>query len=261
MIAWKVLFRRRSIWLRTLKKAVVPPFLIMSPAAMELSTSPSKISSSDMQSASTRNDVALSLLCGGVAGAVAKTAVAPVERVKMSFQISSRQFTLARAFRHGQEIIRTGGLSSLWKGHSTTLIRVAPLAGISFAAHDYAEAELKRYLCTDRLPIVYKFLAGAIAGSTGTFLTYPLDVMRVRLALVPNSDWITALRRGGLYQGLTPTILGIIPYSGAAWMIKQTLLERFIGFQNRSPSLIESLAINAIAGYDRNFSSSHLKLR
>lgn len=193
-------------------------------------------------------NVAVSLLCGGISGAVAKTAVAPVERVKMSFQISPRLFSLSRAFQHGQEIVRGGGLSSLWKGHSTTIIRVAPLAGISFAAHDYTEIELKAYLRTDRLPIMYKFLAGAVAGATGTFVTYPLDVMRVRLALTPGSSWVTTFRQGGLYQGLTPTMLGIIPYAGTAWMIKQTLLEQFEIVNGRSPALIESLTVNAVAG-------------
>lgn len=193
-------------------------------------------------------NVVVSLLCGGIAGVVAKTAVAPIERVKMYFQTSSQHFGLRRAFKHGQEIVKSGGLRSLWRGHSTTIIRIAPLAGISFAAHDYAEMELKAALETDRLPIGYKFFAGAIGGATGTFLTYPLDVMRVRLALTPGSNWMTALQRGGLLQGLSPTMLGIIPYSGTAWMLKQTLLERFIIVKNRSPTTMESLIINAIAG-------------
>ena len=193
-------------------------------------------------------NVVVSLFCGGVAGIVAKTAVAPLERVKMYFQTSSHHFGLERAFRHGQHIVKNGGFTSLWKGHSTTIIRVAPLAGISFATHDYAEIELKTALGTDRLPIAYKFFAGAVGGATGTFLTYPLDVMRVRLALTPSSNWMTALQQGGLLQGLTPTMLGIIPYSGTAWMLKQTLLERFVIAKCRRPTTIESFTINAIAG-------------
>lgn len=194
-------------------------------------------------------DVALSMSCGAIAGAVAKTAVAPLERIKMSFQISSNAFSISRAFRYGVEIVKNGGFISLWKGHSATLIRVAPLAGISFAAHDYSEAKMKKMLKKDRLPMTYKFLAGAVAGTTGTLITYPLDVMRVRLALTPGSDWFRVLRQGGLFQGLTPTILGIVPYSGTAWMIKQTLLERYMSNKDRTPFLIESLIINAIAGY------------
>lgn len=193
-------------------------------------------------------DVAVSMLCGAMAGALAKTAVAPIERIKMSFQISSNAFSLSRAFRHGEEIIRYNGFISLWRGHSATLVRVVPLAGISFAAHDYSEVELKKILHKERLPMAYKFLAGAIAGTSGTLITYPLDVMRVRLALIPGSDWLKVLRKGGLFQGLSPTVLGIVPYAGTAWMTKQTLLESYSSVKRRNPFLIESLVINAIAG-------------
>jgi solute carrier family 25 protein 42 len=160
-------------------------------------------------------DVIVSIFCGAIAGVVAKTVVAPVERVKMRYQISSDKFTLTKGYQYGRDIINRRGIMSLWKGHSTTVIRVAPLAGISFAAHDYAELEFKQYLKTDTLPFIYKFLAGSIGGATGTFFTYPLDVIRVRLALTPGSNWYSVLtKQGGFYQGLTPTMLGIIPYSG-----------------------------------------------
>ena len=217
-------------------------------SAQEAAVTECKNASSHAAKANHTQDVAVSMLCGAVAGAVAKTAVAPVERVKMSSQISSNAFTLSRAFRHGQEIVRSSGVKSLWRGHSTTLIRVIPLAGITFATHDCLEAEFKEYLSTDRLPIVYKFLAGAIAGASGTFITYPLDVMRVRLALTPGTNWGQTLRRGGFYQGLGPTMLGIVPYSGTPWMMKQTMLERFIAVRKKAPSIIESLIINALAG-------------
>ena len=155
-----------------------------------------------------------SILCGSIAGVVAKTAIAPAERVKMSFQISLDKFTLRSAFQRGKEMALKDGILSLWKGHSTTVLRVAPFSGISYAAHDMAEQKFKKYLKTDNLPFMYKFLAGSIGGATGTFYTYPLDVLRVRLALTPGSTWLTTVRQGGLFQGLTPTIMGIIPYSG-----------------------------------------------
>lgn len=194
------------------------------------------------------SDVLAAILCGSVAGAVAKTAVAPAERVKMRFQISSDKFTLREATRHGIEIFRRGGLFCLWRGHSTTILRVAPYSGISYAAHDYAEYQFKKELQCERLPFLYKFLAGSIGGATGTFFTYPLDVLRVRLALTPGASWASAINYGGLFQGLTPTMLGIIPYAGTAWMVKQTLLENFPTVFHRQPSLMESLILNAAAG-------------
>lgn len=194
------------------------------------------------------SDVISTILCGSIAGAVAKTAVAPAERVKMGFQISSEKFSLTKAMKNGIEIFRKGGLFSLWRGHSTTIIRVVPYSGISYAAHDYAEYHFKRHLQTEKLPFLFKFLAGSVGGATGTFFTYPLDVLRVRLALTPGASWASALNSGGIFQGLTPTMLGIIPYAGTAWMVKQTLLENFPLVFHRKPSLIESLALNAAAG-------------
>jgi solute carrier family 25, member 42 len=200
------------------------------------------------QNDSTPHDVMATILCGSIAGAVAKTAVAPAERVKMTFQISSDKFSLGRALKHGIEIFQKGGIFSLWRGHSTTIIRVAPYSGISYASHDYAEYQFKKHLQCEQLPFVYKFLAGSIGGVMGTFFTYPLDVLRVRLALIPGSNWVSAFQRGGLFQGLSPTMMGIVPYAGTAWMVKQTLLENFPIICHRQPTLIESLILNAAAG-------------
>lgn len=89
------------------------------------------------------------------------------------------------------------------------MLRVAPYAGLSYAIHDFAEREMKQFLHTEQLPIMYKFLAGSIGGFGGTVLTYPLDVLRVRLALLPNATWSSAIRHGSMYQGLVPTLLGM----------------------------------------------------
>jgi hypothetical protein len=225
--------------------------------------------------------VFFNVCCGAVAGVLAKTAVAPAERVKMSFQITKDRFTANAALRKASEMIRNEGTLSLWRGHSSTVARVAPFAGFSYAFHDYAEKEMKARLGVDRLPFIYKFSAGAIGGGFATLLTYPLDVLRVRLALVPNSTWKSTIQQGGLFQGLLPTMLGIIPYSGTSWAVKQFLLERYSSHFNTNrgvctnsestadgssmyqgktvcvdkatPNVVESLVMNAIAGLSGQF--------
>lgn len=198
-------------------------------------------------------DVVESVICGSIAGVVAKTAIAPAERVKMSFQVTNNKFTLYDALQRGRHMVKHDGVLSLWRGHSTTVLRVAPYSGIAYAAHDYAEIQLKQQLKSDTLPFIHKFLAGSIGGITGTLLTYPLDVLRVRLALTPGSNWVSTIRQGGLFQGLVPTMLGIIPYSGTSWMVKQTLQEAFPTVVHRQPTLLERLAMNALAGIAAQF--------
>lgn len=200
------------------------------------------------------NEVNSTFICGAIAGMISKTCIAPPERIKMTFQVSRDNFNYSAAIQRGYDIIHRGGVLSLWKGHSTTLLRVAPYAGLSYTFHDYTEHLFKKKLRLKQgnnsknitLPPLYKFLSGAAAGFGGTILTYPLDVMRVRLAL--GSSWKDAIRQKGFFQGLSPTLLGIVPYSGIAWLAKQTLLEEFHITTSRKPTLLESLAINALAG-------------
>lgn len=191
-------------------------------------------------------DVYESLFCGAIAGIVAKTVIAPAERIKMSFQVTHDKFTLRNAFLKGREVWKTQGVLALWRGHSTTVLRIAPYSGFSFAIHDASENMFKKMLDTDVLPAQYKFMAGSMGGVGGTVLTYPLDVLRVRLAI--GRTWADSIKQGGMYQGLGPTLLGIVPYAGTAWLSKQTMREQFPKVMHRPPSVVESVVINAIAG-------------
>lgn len=70
--------------------------------------------------------------------------------------------------------------------------------------------------------MVRRLTAGALAGMTGTAITHPLDVVRLRLAL-PDSGYrgithafASIFRSEGVtafYKGLLPTLAGIAPYA------------------------------------------------
>ncbi|KAI0478913.1 mitochondrial carrier protein LEU5 [Xylariaceae sp. FL0804] len=126
-------------------------------------------------------------IAGGLAGCAAKTAVAPLDRVKILFQTSNPQFAkytnswtgLGRAMRDiyaSQGVVR-----GLFRGHSATLLKIYPYAAIKFVAYEQYRAVLiggRR----SRETWLRRFAAGALAGVTSVFLTYPLEVVRVRLA-------------------------------------------------------------------------------
>ena len=82
------------------------------------------------------------MAAGAVAGTLAKTAIAPCDRVKIIFQVSDRSFSLRAALRHGSDIVRNEGVLRLWKGHSAMVARVLPYAAIHFAAHEQLNALL-----------------------------------------------------------------------------------------------------------------------
>ncbi|TDL19945.1 mitochondrial carrier [Rickenella mellea] len=129
-------------------------------------------------------------LAGGVAGCVAKTVVAPLDRVKILFQASNPDFqkyagTWSGAFRAGAEIYKQNGVRGLFQGHSATLLRVFPYAAIKFMAYD----QVHYFLMPTRESEtnLRRFAAGSISGTISVFFTYPLELIRVRMAFQTRS--------------------------------------------------------------------------
>ncbi|OGM47142.1 mitochondrial carrier protein Leu5 [Aspergillus bombycis] len=186
-----------------------------------------------------RNGVA-----GGVAGCAAKTIVAPMERIKILFQTANPHFLrystrwngLIEAVSH----IRTShGISALFKGHAASLIRVFPYAGINFLAYEQLQRAIIGSPQTDT-PF-HRFFCGSMAGAIATIFTYPLELIRIRLAFETeqnaNSSWFRTCRKiyfesGGkgslvnLYQGIGPTMLGILPYAGTSFVTHDLMRDR-----------------------------------
>jgi len=57
------------------------------------------------------------LVSGALAGATAKTVEAPLDRVKIIFQVSKQRFSLRAAGRQMLAIARSEGVAGLWKGN------------------------------------------------------------------------------------------------------------------------------------------------
>lgn len=84
------------------------------------------------------------------------------------------------------EIYRQEGVVGLFRGHSATVLRVFPYAGIKFLAYEQIRSIIipKR----DYETPVRRLLSGSLAGATSVFFTYPLEVIRVRLAFETKRD-------------------------------------------------------------------------
>ncbi|ETS65366.1 hypothetical protein PaG_00099 [Moesziomyces aphidis] len=131
------------------------------------------------------NYVLRSGFAGGIAGCVAKSAIAPLDRVKILFQAQNPEFAKYSGrwlgvFQAGRDIVRSDGPSALFQGHSATLMRIFPYAAIKYMAYDKLHFYLmptKQSETSGRL-----FLAGSASGVLSVFLTYPLELIRVRLA-------------------------------------------------------------------------------
>jgi solute carrier family 25 (mitochondrial carrier protein), member 16 len=85
-----------------------------------------------------------------------------------------------------KEIYRQDGTVALYRGHSATLLRVFPYAAIKFLAYEQFRSV---FIPTrDMETPVRRLVSGALAGVTSVFFTYPLEVIRVRLAFETKRD-------------------------------------------------------------------------
>lgn len=124
-------------------------------------------------------------LAGGMAGISAKSLIAPLDRVKILFQTNNPHYKqyvgsfegLIRAIKH---IYSKDGILGLYQGHSATLLRIFPYAAIKFIGYEQIRNVLipeDQYETAAR-----RLLAGSLAGVISVYFTYPLDLIRVRLA-------------------------------------------------------------------------------
>jgi hypothetical protein len=77
-----------------------------------------------------KTEIMHSFFSGGVAGVIAKTTVAPLERVKLIFITSKTQFRYVDGVKKFQEIYSTEGFLSLWRGNSLSCLRTFFYAAI-----------------------------------------------------------------------------------------------------------------------------------
>ncbi|GAB7355954.1 hypothetical protein MBLNU459_g6586t1 [Dothideomycetes sp. NU459] len=129
-------------------------------------------------------------LAGGLAGCAAKTVVGPLDRVKILFQASNPQFakytgSWLGAVKAMRDIYAADGSRGLFRGHSATLLRIFPYAGIKFLAYEQIRAAVIKDK-SQETPL-RRFLSGSAAGTVSVFFTYPLEVIRVRLAFETKS--------------------------------------------------------------------------
>eukprot|EP01119_Soliformovum_irregulare_P021554 TRINITY_DN7201_c0_g1_i1.p1 TRINITY_DN7201_c0_g1~~TRINITY_DN7201_c0_g1_i1.p1 ORF type:complete len:295 (+),score=71.31 TRINITY_DN7201_c0_g1_i1:142-1026(+) len=202
----------------------------------------------------------ITFISGGIAGTVTKTIGAPLERVKILFQIRSKSYPTDGIGSTFKQIITKEGVLSLWKGNTATVTRIFPYAAIQFFAYEKYREILKRGSMI-RIPTPIRDLTcGSLAGATSVIMTYPLDLIRVRMAVVahrPSGIIQTASsiihHEGflGLFRGISPTLLGILPYAGVNFAtfegLKNFAVNRY-GWNSKEIPIPAKLACGAIAG-------------
>lgn len=196
--------------------------------------------------------VSKSFLAGGAAGIVAKSILAPVDRVKIMFQVNDRRhFSFRNAYNLAREIYVQDGFRALFRGNMLNILRVVPYAGVQhssfdffrrkFHAYNFAQAEKRgRSEQTQKLSNLQLVTAGSLAGGLSLIMAYPLDIVRARYMVQQGKhqyhtiyEAVVAMYKSegarSFSRGLVPSLLGTLPYTGIGFALN----EKFKAFVRR----------------------------
>jgi len=179
-------------------------------------------------------------MMGGVSAAVAKTAAAPIERIKLLVQNQGemiKQGRLATPYAGIVDCARRTyadeGLVSFWRGNTANVIRYFPTQALNFAFKDYFKSLFGYKKERDGYGwwMFGNLAAGGGAGASSLLFVYSLDFARTRLANDNKSSKKGGERQfnglldvykktlatdgiAGLYRGFVPSVVGIVVYRG-----------------------------------------------
>lgn len=178
-------------------------------------------------------------IAGGVSAAISKTAVAPIERVKLLLQVQhvSKQIAADKQYKGIIDcfvrIPKEQGFTAFWRGNLANVIRYFPTQALNFAFKDkYKQIFLGGVNKNEQFMRYFlgNLASGGAAGATSLCFVYPLDFARTRLAAdvgkagaerefsglgnclskIFKSDGLV-----GLYRGFGVSVQGIIIYRAA----------------------------------------------
>ncbi|OAF70980.1 Mitochondrial thiamine pyrophosphate carrier 1 [Intoshia linei] len=200
-----------------------------------------------------------SFISGGIAGCVAKTSVAPLDRIKILYQSHHIKYHQLSIISVAKEIYRDSGVAGLYRGNLMQMMRVFPYAAIQFSSFE----KYKHFYSFIKNEHIRKLISGSSAGVTAVIFTYPFDFMRSNIAYgnVPKSNWKNLTMKyvsffygrgiSSFYSGLVATLIGMIPYAGASFYIFESSRQFII--KNITPQIDKSdikkiSIVNAISG-------------
>ncbi|PUZ41745.1 hypothetical protein GQ55_9G529300 [Panicum hallii var. hallii] len=209
------------------------------------------------------------LLAGGVAGAVSKTCTAPLARLTILFQVQGMHSDVATMrntsiWREASRIVYEEGFRAFWKGNLVTIAHRLPYSSISFYAYERYKNMLQMLPGLEKnggfgADVGVRLLGGGLSGITAASMTYPLDLVRTRLAAQTNTAYYRGISHAlfaicrdegfrGLYKGLGATLLGVGPSIAVSFSVYETLRTHWqIERPYDSPVLI-SLACGSLSG-------------
>ncbi|KAI9914162.1 hypothetical protein PsorP6_005758 [Peronosclerospora sorghi] len=111
----------------------------------------------------------------------------PIDVIKERMQVQGNQSSAVQKVYYRntldavQMIARTERLGGLYKGYLVTLFSFGPFSALYFMFYEKSKAFVQNRFGKEEVPAHYTLANAAIAGAAASFLTNPLDLIKLRL--------------------------------------------------------------------------------
>ncbi|KAM7254070.1 hypothetical protein ACFE04_031752 [Oxalis oulophora] len=213
-------------------------------------------------------------LSGALAGAMSKAMLAPLETIRTRMVVGVGSKTISGSFI---EVVDQQGWQGLWAGNAINMLRIIPTQAIELGTFEYvkramttAQEKWNQEECPKlqigQVSLTFSLswispvaVAGAAAGIAGTLVCHPLEVLKDRLTVSPEiyPNLGIAINKiyknggiGACYAGLSPTLIGMLPYSTCYYFMYEKMKKSYCKAKNKkSLNRPELLLIGALAGF------------
>ncbi|KAJ3088421.1 hypothetical protein HK102_008792 [Quaeritorhiza haematococci] len=129
-------------------------------------------------------------VAGGIAGAISRTATAPLDRIRVILQTqtfpsptkNSGPFSnVLSAFR---AVYNSGGLRAFYRGNGLNVVKIIPESALKFVVFEQVKlsiAQVQGHGDSGDIGMAGRFAAGGVAGLVSQFAIYPLETVKTRL--------------------------------------------------------------------------------
>lgn len=212
-------------------------------------------------------------ISGALAGAMTKAVLAPLETIRTRMVVGVGSKHIVGSF---VEVVEQQGWQGLWAGNTINMLRIIPTQAIEFGTFEFVKREMtsaqekcekngcpKLQIGHINIDLSFPWISpvavgGAAAGIVSTLVCHPLEVIKDRLTV--NRDLYPcislAFRKiykddgiGGFYAGISPTLIGMLPYSTCYYFMYETIKKSYCQAKNKkSLNRAELLIVGAVSG-------------
>jgi len=222
--------------------------------------------------------VLTNIISGGISGGLARFFVAPLDVVKIRFQLqvnpkiqtmNKPDYFYNSIFDAFTTIYKNEGVKGLWKGNVIAEIMWVAHMGLQFGFYSFFNKNLKgvSILNHEKIKPFVSLISGAASGIATALGAYPLDLLRTRLAALghtsevkprPAITLVSSIYRTngikGFYYGVCPSIWQIVPYCGVQFFVYENM-SRILSKYNFIDTKISPTICGGVAGLSAKLSS------